>query len=131
MLHARILLADDSPAILSHVAASLGLDYDIVALISDSEVVVAETERLHPDVIVLDIAMGKLSGFVIAQRLRERGYSGKVVFLTVHEDLDFVRAAIGAGGSAYVVKSRLGTDLCRAVEAALADRLFISSPLLL
>lgn len=125
----RILLADDNPAILSHVAGSLGIDYEIVALISDGEVIIAEAERLHPDLIVLDISIRQVSGIDIALKLRERGYSGKIVFLTVHEDLDFVCAAIGAGGSAYVMKSRLGSDLLRAVEAALSDRLFISSPL--
>lgn len=125
----RILLADDNLAILSHVVESLGIDYEIIALISDGEAVIAEAERLRPDLIVLDICMGQVNGIDIARRLRERGYSGKIVFLTVHEDLDFVSAAIGAGGSAYVVKSRLGSDLRRAVQAALSDRLFISSPL--
>jgi DNA-binding NarL/FixJ family response regulator len=129
MLPERILLADDNSAILSHVAESLGVDYEIVALISDGEAVIAEAERLRPDLIVLDISLGEVNGIDIARRLQERGYSGKIVFLTVHEDLDFVSAAIGAGGSAYVVKSRLGSDLRRAVEAALSDRLFISSPL--
>jgi DNA-binding NarL/FixJ family response regulator len=129
MLPARILLADDSPAILSHVAESLGVDYEIVALVSDGEAVIAETERLRPDLIVLDISMGQVSGIDIARGLRERGYFGKIVFLTVHEDLDFASAAIGAGGSAYVVKSRLGSDLRRAIEASLSDHLFISSPL--
>jgi DNA-binding NarL/FixJ family response regulator len=129
MLPERILLADDNSAILSHVAESLGIDYEIIALISDGEAVIAEAERLRPDLIVLDISMGEVNGIDIARRLQGRGYSGKIVFLTVHEDLDFASAAIGAGGSAYVVKSRLGSDLRRAVEAALSDRLFISSPL--
>ena len=124
----RILLADDNPEVLGHVAEFLGIHYEILALISDGEAVIAEAERLCPDLIVLDISMGKVSGIDIAHRLRERGYAGKMVFLTVHEDLDFVRAAIGAGGSAYVVKSRLSSDLRRAVEAALSDRLFISCP---
>jgi DNA-binding NarL/FixJ family response regulator len=129
MLRERILLADDNPAILSLVAESLGVDYEVIASVSDGGAVIAEAERLRPDLIVLDISMGEVSGIDLAHQLRERGYCGKIVFLTVHEDLDFVSAAIGAGGSAYVVKSRLGSDLHRAVEAALSDHLFISSPL--
>jgi DNA-binding NarL/FixJ family response regulator len=127
MLPGRIILADGSPAIFSHVAEYLGSDYEIVGLISDGEAVITEAERLRPDLIVLDICMRQVSGIDIALRLRERGYPGKIVFLTVHEDLDFVSAAIGAGASAYVVKSRLGSDIRRAIEAALSDRLFISS----
>src|SRR5208282_2704538 len=101
----------------------------IVASISVGEAVIPEVERLRPDLIVLDISLGKVSGIDIALRLRDRGYSGKIVFLTVHEDLDIVRAAIGAGGSAYVVKSMLCSDLHRAVEAALSDHLYISYPI--
>ena len=125
----RILLADNNPEVLVHVAATLGSDYEIIASISDGEAVIAEVERLHPDLIVLDISIGKVCGIDIARLLRERGYLGRVVFLSVHEDIEIVRAAIGAGGSAYVVKSRLSSDLHSAVEAALSDHLFISFPI--
>jgi DNA-binding NarL/FixJ family response regulator len=70
------------------------------------------------------------SGIEIAQRLREQGYTGEIVFLTVHEDPDFVAAAIGAGGRGYVIKSRMSIDLGLAVQAALSHRIFISAPLM-
>jgi DNA-binding NarL/FixJ family response regulator len=49
-------------------------------------------ERLSPDLIVFDISLGERSGIAIARQLREQGYSGAIVFLTVHEDSDFVSA---------------------------------------
>jgi DNA-binding NarL/FixJ family response regulator len=52
--------------------------------------------------------------------------SARLVFLTVHEDADYVRAALDAGGLGYVVKARLASDLLPAIRAALADRRFIS-----
>jgi DNA-binding NarL/FixJ family response regulator len=48
----------------------------------------------------------------------------------VHEDRDYVDAAIGAGGLAYVVKSRLNLDLLHAIQAVLTNKLYISSSLM-
>jgi DNA-binding NarL/FixJ family response regulator len=129
---ASILLADDNSAILNHVISLLRADdhYEVVGALSDGATVLREYDRLSPDVIVLDISMELLSGIEVAQRLRDSGCRSKIIFLTVHQDSDFVNAAIGAGGSAYVVKSRLSTDLIRAVHAVLSNRLFISPTLL-
>ena len=52
--------------------------------------------------------------------------TAKVVFMTVHEDPDFVRAALAVGGAGYVVKSRLASDQRRAIKEALAGRMFVS-----
>ena len=50
----------------------------------------------------------------------------RLVFLSVHEDADYARAALDAGGLGYVVKTRLASDLLPAIRAALADRRFVS-----
>jgi DNA-binding NarL/FixJ family response regulator len=125
---ARILLADDNPAILSHVTEMLQTDYQIVGTVTDENSVCTEVERLRPDLIVLDISMGERSGIEIAQHLREQGYAGEIVFLTVHEDPDFVSAAIGAGGRGYVIKSRMNVDLALAIRSVLSHRIFVSPP---
>jgi len=126
---ARILVADDNTAILDHVSDLLQADYEIIGKVADGNSVCAEVRELRPDLIVLDISMGERSGIEIARQLREQGFAGEIVFLTVHEDPDFISAAIGAGGRGYVIKSRMNLDLGLAVEAALADRIFVSPPL--
>jgi DNA-binding NarL/FixJ family response regulator len=127
-----ILLADDNSGILSHVGKMLEKekDYEVVAAISDGSVVAPEWLRLKSDVIILDISMGEISGIDIARKLRDSGCSAKIVFLTVHEDADYLKAALGAGGSAYVVKPRLSLDLLTAIKAALSNKLFVSASLL-
>lgn len=127
-----ILLADDNATILNHVGKMLEKEktYKVVASIADGAVVVREYSRLKPDVIILDISMGELSGIDIARQLRDSGCSAKIVFLTVHEDTDYLNAAMGAGGSAYVVKSRLNLDLLFAINAVLSNKLFVSGSLL-
>jgi len=83
-------------------------------------------EKHQPDLVVLDITLPGASGVELASRLRSASASGKVVFLTVHDDADYARAGFAAGGIGYVVKSRLATDLVPALEAALEGRRFLS-----
>jgi DNA-binding NarL/FixJ family response regulator len=123
----RILLVDDNPAILDCVSKVLDGEYTIIGGIVDPGRVPAEVEKSRPDVLILDISMGEISGIDLAKSLQKRGFVGKIVFLTVHADRDFLRAAIGAGGSAYVVKSSLDAELLPAIRAALLGRLFVSA----
>lgn len=125
----RILLVDDSKEILDHVSKMLQPEYEVVGKIADGNLVCSGVASLNPDIVILDISMGERSGIEIAQRLREQGYAKEIIFLSVHEDPDFVTAAIGAGGRAYVIKPRMTEDLGLAVKAVLSHRVFISAPL--
>jgi DNA-binding NarL/FixJ family response regulator len=127
-----ILLADDNSAILDHIVSLLNKTkrYEIVAALRNGAAVLREYRRLNPDVIVLDISMELLSGIDVAHHLRDFGCASRIIFLTVHEDSDYINAAMGAGGSAYVVKSRLGSDLIPAITAVLCNKMFVSPTLL-
>lgn len=130
MSRVRVLLADDNSAVLDQVTRMLQDGYDIVAAVKDGHEVVRECLRLKPNVIVLDISMNEVSGIDLARQLRDSGSNAKIIFLTVHEDYEFVNAAIGAGALAYVVKSRLSVDLVSAVKAVLSEKFFVSASLL-
>jgi DNA-binding NarL/FixJ family response regulator len=127
-----IILADDNAGVLAHVSGMFEREreFQVVAAISDGAAVVRESLQLRPDIIILDISLGKLNGIFIARQLRDSGCTAKIIFLTVHEDADYMNAAIGAGGSGYVVKSRLSLDLFAAIHAALSNKLFVSESLL-
>src|ERR1700687_1642780 len=112
---------------MQHVSAMLPAEYELVGRVVEGNSVCDEVERLKPALVVLDISMGDCSGIEIARHLREQGYAGEIVFLTVHEDPDFVSAAIGAGGRGYVTKSRMSLDLKPALKAALLHRVFVST----
>ena len=122
----RVLLADDHPAVLALTADALAGECLVVGRVGDGYELLAEAERLHPDVIVLDITMPRLDGIEAARQLRSSHQPARLVFLTVHEDADYARAALDAGGLGYVVKTRLASDLLPAIRAALADQSFIS-----
>jgi DNA-binding NarL/FixJ family response regulator len=121
----RVLLADDHATILARVCTLLGEEFDIVGAVNNGRDAVTEVQRLNPDVLVIDISMPILDGLQAVARLRSNPGT-KVVFLTVHEDQDFVAAAFSAGASGYVTKSDVTTDLVPAIYEALAGRTYVS-----
>jgi DNA-binding NarL/FixJ family response regulator len=127
-----ILLADDNSSVLVHVSKMLDKEksYKVIGAISDGATVVRESLHLRPDLIILDISLGEVSGIDLARQLRDSGCNAKIIFLTVHEDTDYMNAAMGAGGSAYIVKSRLSLDLFPAINAVLSNKVFVSLSML-
>lgn len=131
MARIRVLLADDHLDFLAVAARLLETEYDIVKTVSDGQAVVEETSKLEPDLVVLDITMPVLNGITAARRLRAAGFKGRMVFLTVHGDADYVRAAVAAGAQGFVVKCRIASDLLLALREVLAGRQFFSPDLAL
>ena len=127
----RILLADDHPALLAETVRLLGQDYTVVGTVANGLELLEAAKRLAPNVIVLDISMPILDGFEAARRLKRTGCASRVVFLTVWEDADYAREAMSLGADAYVVKSRLATDLLPAISEALSKQHFVSPNLVL
>lgn len=131
MPKASVLLADDNPDVLEYVRALLENDGFFVAAAVDNGVsALREYERCKPDLLILDISMGPLGGIEVARQIQNAGCRAKIVFLTVHEDFDYLSAAMGAGALGYVVKPRLNVDLVNAVRSALDHKLFVSPGIL-
>ncbi len=98
-----------------------------MAVAADGRQALEMAKRLRPDVVVLDVSMPDLDGFQTLEQLRRDGLETRVVFLTMHQDDEFVAAAINAGAHGYVLKSRIHSDLISAIDHALAGRLFVPS----
>ncbi len=123
----RLVLADDNPEILSIVSQLLGGEFSIVGLFNDGRSVLQHSPSIHPDIVILDVSLGDSSGFDVARMLRTCGSTADILFLTVHEDEEFVKAGFEAGGSAYVIKRRLRSDLLPALHAIAHHELFVSN----
>jgi DNA-binding NarL/FixJ family response regulator len=125
----RLVVADDNPRVFEQLVLLLGRDFEVVAHASNGREAVDAAVRHLPDAVVLDISMPLMSGLRAAEQLRARGCRFPVVFLTVHEDTEYVRAAREAGGLGYVLKSHMASDLVPAIRAALDGVAFVSEPL--
>ena len=122
----RVLLVDDNEAMLARAAAVLAPGCVVVGAAKDGPAALRAAMSLQPHVIVLDISMHGMSGLDVATGLREASSTAALVFLTVHDEDEFVQAAKAAGGLGYVVKPRLASDLMHAVREARAGRPFVS-----
>ena len=122
----RVLLIDDNAAMLARATAVLSPGCTIVGSARDGLTALAAAQALQPHVIVLDISMPGMTGLEVALRLRQSGSTAAMVFLTVHDEEEFVVAAREAGAIGYVVKPRLCSDLMLAVREAQAGRPFVS-----
>ena len=125
----RLLLIDDSREFIDAAAALLEPEGEIVGRAHGGEEGLRLAAALNPDAVVLDVSMPDISGFEVASRLRQLNNRARIVMLTVHEDLELLRAARALGVLGYVLKRRIATDLPSAIRDALADRPFVSPPL--
>jgi DNA-binding NarL/FixJ family response regulator len=124
--YVRLLLVDDNPAVLRQVIQLLPREFEIVGTLGDGAGLRDAVRNHQPDIIVLDVTLPPVSGIALASQLRKAGCAAKIVFLTVHSDPDYVRAAFAAGAAGYVVKTRLSLDIVLALRAALRGERFIS-----
>jgi DNA-binding NarL/FixJ family response regulator len=122
----RILVADDHRAMLDTLVRLLSRDFDVVASVTNGLAAVSEADHHQPDLLVLDIAMPGLNGIAAAARLKERGSTAKVVFVTNMRDREFVHESLALGTVGFVVKDRLVADLLPAIRSVLAGQTFVS-----
>ena len=114
----RLLCVDDSPDMLEILVDLLQPQFTIVGALSCGASVLEEAANLNPDIILLDVDLGDMSGFAVAEQLRNSGCPARVVFLSVHESIDFIRAAKDLGAAGYVCKSQITRDLVKTLHSA-------------
>ena len=124
----RILIADDHSVVRSGLRMLLKSSprFSIVGEAADGEEAVKMTERLKPDVAILDISMPKLNGIETARMIKERQPDTKVIILTVHEDEEYVYQILRAGASGYVLKNAGKKEIFSAIRSAIAGEQFFS-----
>jgi DNA-binding NarL/FixJ family response regulator len=122
----RVVVADDLATVLGEVTGLLRGSFEVVGMFSDGRAALEGAIALAPDLVVLDISMPEMTGIEVAEELTRRGHNIRVVFLTVHEDLEILKTCQAAGGLGYVIKLHMNSDLVRAMNEALAGRTFTS-----
>jgi DNA-binding NarL/FixJ family response regulator len=122
-----LVFVDDSPAFSKAILEMLRAEYEVAAAFSDGASALDKIAVLRPDIVILDISLGDLTGFEVARRLKLINCLAKIIFLTMHECQDFMDAALNIGALGYVFKSRASTDLMKAIDTVLRGGLFQST----
>jgi DNA-binding NarL/FixJ family response regulator len=120
-----ILLADDHAIMAEGLRRVLSPDFDVIGTVEDGRALVAAVARLHPDIVVADISMPLLNGIEACRRIKKSGSQSKVIFLTMHLDVNYVAEALAAGASGYVLKASAAGQLIAAIHTVLEGHTFI------
>ncbi len=127
-LTSQILIVDDNDLWFQAVSTILKADssLEIIGSTSDHFEATQLTMAFQPAIVLLDIGLPKLSGIQLGEQIRTLSPGTKIVFVSTHADVDIVRAAIGLGQSAYVLKSDAGVELVPAIYAVIRGDSFLS-----
>lgn len=127
MSRSRVLIADDHSVVVEGLRRILDRPgFEVVGVANDGRTLIRAAEKLRPDVIITDLAMPRLNGIDAAREIHRRNPNLKIIFLTMHAEVPYATAALGAGASGYVLKSAAGEELIDAIDAALKGRIHIS-----
>lgn len=122
----RILLADDHKIVLEGLRGLLDPEFEIVGAVEDGRALVAEAQRLKPDVVVADISMPGLNGMDAARRIKKMDPHIKVVFLTMHSEASYAAGGFDAGASGFVLKHSAPQELITAIREAMLGHTYVA-----
>ena len=126
MKRPRLLLADDHKIVLEGLRGILEPEFEIVGAVEDGCALVAEAERMSPDVVVADISMPGLNGMDAARQIKKMDEQIKIVFLTMHSDVSYAAGAFDAGASGFVLKHSAPQELITAIREAMQGRTYVT-----
>jgi len=127
----RVVLADDHLMVRSGIRALLEKagDFMILGEAGDGVEAVELVEKLHPDVLVMDIMMPHMNGIQAAARLQKYQGTTQIVLLSMYGDPVLIHQALKNGIKGYVLKSSVSDELILAIRAAARRETFLSSPI--
>jgi len=122
----RILLADDHSVVVKGITGLLERDYEVLGTAENGRALVEAALRLRPDLVILDISMPILNGIDAAREIKKLLPSARLVFLSMHSSAVYLRKALEAGASGYVLKSGAAEELLDAIEAARLGKVYVT-----
>jgi two-component system, NarL family, response regulator DesR len=127
----RIMIAEDQTMVRQALVALLELEPDIhvVAEAASGEEALAMARKHQPDVAVLDIEMPGPGGIEVARLLKASDFPGKVIIVTTFGRPGYLRAAMAAGASGFLLKDAPAAELAGAIRRVAAGESVVDSAL--
>ena len=124
----KIILGDDHAVVRQGVRALLDQEKDmhVVGEAGDGLQLLDLTEKLHPDVVVIDLRMPHLNGLEAAREIQRRYNDIHTVILTMHADRSYIDSALDAGVCGYVLKEEDIREMCVAIRHAALGTQYLS-----
>jgi len=123
----RLLVVDDHPVVRAGLRMLLSAqsDMEVVGEASNGATAVERALELKPDVVVMDLKMGGMDGLAATREIVGRLSQTKVVVLTMHSDEEYLRQALDAGATGYVLKEAVDTEIAVAIRVVQRGEVFL------
>ena len=114
----RVLIVDDHTIVRKGIRALLAeiAGIDVIGEAADGQEAIVQAERLHPDVILMDLAMPRMDGIEATRQIKARQPESRVLVMTSFATDDKVLPAIKAGARGYLLKESAPDDLVQAIR---------------
>ena len=123
----RLLIADDHAMFAEALRVYLEKAFTVVGVVMDGLAMVAETMRLRPDVIIVDVGMPRLNGLDATRKIAKELHNIKFVFLTMRDDPNLAAAALELGPIGFVLKHSPGQELLKAIDYVLHGQPYLNA----
>lgn len=121
-----VILADDHTLVLEGFRRLLETHCELLATVGDGQALLQAVARHRPDIVILDISMPVMNGIEAARALKSKYPGLKLVFVTMHADPAYIRAAFQAGASGYILKQSLSDELPQALHTVLQGQTYVT-----
>ncbi len=127
MTRTRILLADDHPLVVASLKSLLEAECEVVGVVGDGRSLVEAASRCKPEVIVTDIGLPLLNGIDAARQIKKEQPETKILFLTMHSNPAYLKEALAAGATGYLLKTSAQEELLKAVQDVVRNRIHVTA----
>jgi two-component system response regulator NreC len=123
----RVLIADDHAVLRAGLRLLINTqpDMTVVAEAGDGVEAIRRANESKPDVVVMDITMPPTGGIQAIETIRQLLPQTQILVLTMHDDTAYLRSALAAGASGYVVKKSADSELISAINAVYRGQMFV------
>jgi len=127
MTKTRILLADDHAILRAGLRLLIEAQADMTCVgeAGDGIELLAQAERLQPDLVLLDLSMPRLGGLAALPEIRRKAPDARILVLTMHADDEYLRQSLKGGAAGYVLKQAADQELLLAIRAVMRGEVYI------
>lgn len=122
----RVLLADDQVMVAAGIGKLLESDCEVVGVVGDGRALLENAEKLHPDIVVMEVLLPLLNGLDVARHLTKVLPDCQIIFLTNQAGSKSIVEAFKAGASAYLLKHSSPSELHQAIQAVMEGQQYLS-----
>lgn len=124
----KVMLADDHSVLRAGLKLLLNNENEFIVTgeASDGQEVLNLLEKMTADVLIIDLSMPNMGGLECIKEIKSRGYSIKILVLTMYEDEHYIKEVMRSGALGYVEKQAVDTELFVAVKTVATGQRYLN-----